>query len=661
MSQSQRKNPSPKRRRQDPKHEPNTNRNKKVFISWIIIGLFVLYFLQMSSNFTGMTLELTYKKFIDEVKQGRVKQAVLSGNNVTGVISGTPDQRFKVYVIDSPELVTLLTDHVENFDIEPPKTLLMNIFLNFAPVLLFIGFLWFFVYRQMSSGGGKILSFGKSRARLVSDEDKKVTFADVAGVDEAKEELMEIVEFLKDPKRFQKLGGKIPKGVLLIGPPGTGKTLLARAIAGQADVSFFNISGSDFVEMFVGIGASRVRDTFEQARRSVKATGKGSILFIDEIDAVGRSRGAGWGGGHDEREQTLNALLVEMDGFDSSGGVILVAATNRPDVLDSALLRPGRFDRIVVIDRPDIKGREGILKVHMKNIILDKNVDLNLIARQTSGFSGADIANLINEAALLAARRSRKSVSMLELESALERVIGGLERKSRVISGSEKRIVAVHESGHAILSVLLPHADPPHKVSIIPRGVAALGYTMNIPIEDKYLKTRTEFMDAIAVLLGGRVAEMIVFKEPTTGAQNDLEEATKLAHRMVCEYGMSDVMGTLSYGKDSGPIFLARDFVKENVCSEKTLENIDNEVKRIVDECYQNATQVLLKNKEKLEFLAETLLEREVLSGEHVKSILNGTWNEKSPEKTSQSVASSNEGGQSAKETKNNDPSEGST
>ena len=389
-------------------------------------------------------------------------------------------------------------------------------------------------------------------------------------------------------------------------------------------MSFFTIAGSDFVEMFVGIGASRVRDTFAQARKSVKVTGKGCILFIDEIDAVGRSRGAGWGGGHDEREQTLNALLVEMDGFDAFSGVILVAATNRPDVLDPALLRPGRFDRTIVIDRPDIKGREGILKVHTKNIILDKEVDLRVVARQTSGFSGADLANIVNEAALLAARRDKKAVTQIELETALERVMGGLERRSRVISEKEKRIVAVHESGHALLSVVLPHADPPHKVSIIPRGVAALGYTMNIPLEDKYLKSLNEFMDTIAVLLGGRVSEMLTFGEPTTGAQNDLERATEIAHRMVCEYGMSDLMGALSYGKEDGPVFLARDFVKENPHSQLTLGNIDIEVKRIIDECYQNASDVLVKYKTQLSKLSEALLEREVLMEKDVRDIIYG-------------------------------------
>ena len=618
------KRTSPSRKRKtDPKKDPK-DRNKRSLITWIGIGLFLLYFIQINSKLPDQTTKLTYKQFITDVEQGKIRKAVMAGNTVTVEYHGQ-DRQAKVFVIESPQLIALLTKHVDNFNIEPPKTMLMTIFLNFAPILLFIAFLWFVFYRQMSmGGGGKVLSFGKSRAKLLGDDEKTATFMDVAGIDEAKEELVEIVDFLKDPKKFQRLGGRIPKGVLLIGPPGTGKTLLARAIAGEANVSFFTIAGSDFVEMFVGIGASRVRDTFAQARKSVKVTGKGCILFIDEIDAVGRSRGAGWGGGHDEREQTLNALLVEMDGFDAFSGVILVAATNRPDVLDPALLRPGRFDRTIVIDRPDIKGREGILKVHTKNIILDKEVDLRVVARQTSGFSGADLANIVNEAALLAARRDKKSVTQIELETALERVMGGLERRSRVISEKEKRIVAVHESGHALLSVVLPHADPPHKVSIIPRGVAALGYTMNIPLEDKYLKSLNEFMDTIAVLLGGRVSEMLTFGEPTTGAQNDLERATEIAHRMVCEYGMSDLMGALSYGKEDGPVFLARDFVKENPHSQLTLGNIDIEVKRIIDECYQNASDVLVKYKTQLSKLSEALLEREVLMEKDVRDIIYG-------------------------------------
>ena len=450
----------------------------------------------------------------------------------------------------------------------------------------------------------------------------KITFQDVAGVEEAKEELKEIIEFLKEPKKFQRLGGKIPKGVLLMGPPGTGKTLLAKAVSGEADVPFFSISGSDFVEMFVGVGASRVRDLFEQAKKSAKTTGKGCIIFIDEIDAVGRQRFAGIGGGHDEREQTLNALLVEMDGFNTQEAVILVAATNRPDVLDPALLRPGRFDRQIVIDRPDLNGREEILKVHTKNIKLLDNVDLKSIARQTPGFSGADLANLANEAALLAARNSKEGVGLFELQAAIERVMAGPERKSRIISDKERNIVAYHESGHTLLALLVPGADPLHKVSIIPRGTAALGYTMQVPLEDRYLVSRKELLGKLVVLLGGRASEELCFGEITTGAHNDLDVATNIARRMICEFGMSEKMGNLTLGRRDHQVFLGRDLGEERNYSEETARLIDGEIKRIIDEAYVKAAHELTEHMEQLKALAKALLEKEVLSAEEVRNIV---------------------------------------
>ena len=455
-----------------------------------------------------------------------------------------------------------------------------------APILLMIGF-WIFIMRQMQSGGNKALSFGKSRAKLSSSSQKKVTFKDVSGVDEAKEELQEIIEFLKEPQKFQKLGGRIPKGVLLMGSPGTGKTLLARAVAGEANVPFFSISGSDFVEMFVGVGASRVRDLFEQGKKNAPC-----IVFIDEIDAVGRHRGAGLGGGHDEREQTLNQLLVEMDGFESNEGVILVAATNRPDVLDPALLRPGRFDRRIVVNRPDVKGREGILAVHTKKIPLSDDVNIHVLARGTSGFSGADLANLVNEAALNAARYNQKVVRMVDFEFAKDKVMMGSERRSMIINDEEKKVTAVHEAGHALLAVLLPHADPVHKVTIIPRGMA-LGVTMQLPIEDKHNYTREYLNDWIAILLGGRIAEELTFKSMTTGAGNDLERSTEMARKMVCEWGMSDAMGPLTFGKKEEQIFLGREIAQHQDYSEDTAINIDKEIKRIVTDNYVKAKAVI--------------------------------------------------------------------
>jgi len=470
--------------------------------------------------------------------------------------------------------------------------------------------------RQMQGGGAKALSFGKARARLISEKQNKITFQDVAGVEEAKEELREIIEFLKDPPRFQKLGGKIPKGVLLVGPPGTGKTLLAKAIAGEANVPFFSISGSDFVEMFVGVGASRVRDLFEQGKKHAPC-----IIFMDEIDAVGRHRGAGLGGGHDEREQTLNQLLVEMDGFETNEGVILIAATNRPDVLDPALLRPGRFDRHVVVARPDVKGREEILRVHTRRIPLAPKVDLTVLARGTSGFSGADLANLVNEAALLGARQDKKSVEMIDFENAKDKVLMGVERRSMIIPEAEKRTTAYHEGGHALVAYLLPGADPLHKVTIIPRG-RALGLTMQLPTDDRYSYSKEFLVNQIIILLGGRSAEEIVFQQQTTGAGNDLEKATEMARKMVCEWGMSDKMGPLTFGKAEEHVFLGREISRPKDYSEETAVLIDSEIKRIVTDCASRARQLLESNLEKLHVLARTLLERETLDGEEINRLL---------------------------------------
>ena len=592
---------------------------------WLLIGLGLWYMLQGSmTSLEKPTMDLSYGRFFEILKTNQSSNRIKSCALIENMIKGELDDGSK-FVVNAPEgdqdLIRSLRENVADFRIKPPKTLWVNLFYSLGPMILFILFLWFFVYRNASSGGGRLWSFGKSRATLASEEHMKVTFEDVAGVDEAKEELKEIIEFLKDPKRFQRLGGKIPKGVLLLGPPGCGKTLLAKAVAGEASVPFLCISGSDFVEMFVGVGASRVRDLFEQAKRSAKQSGRGTIIFIDEIDAVGRQRFAGIGGGHDEREQTLNALLVEMDGFNTQEGVILIAATNRPDVLDPALLRPGRFDRQIVIDRPDITGREAILKVHTKKVKLDKDAELKSLARQTSGFSGADLANLVNEAALLAARRNKESVTMIELESSIERVMAGPEKKSRVISKQEKRVIAYHESGHALLALVIPGAEPLHKVSILPRGMA-LGYTLRLPTEDRYIVTKEELLGRIAGMLGGRVSEEIAFNELSTGARDDLEKATETARWMVTRVGMSEKMGNLTFGHPQEHIFLGRDIIEEKNYSDQTAFLIDQEVRRIIDECYTKAKAALSKNSDKLKTLAETLLEKEVMDVSEVKTLL---------------------------------------
>jgi len=604
--------------------QQNKQPNGKNFIVWLLVILGVLMLLRISPTALDPSLrKLSYGEFYNMVKTNNVSGIITAARITEGKVEGTlrDGGRFFVYIPqEDRELSALLKNNVQILDYDP-RGMWMSLFISFGPLLLFIMFLWF-MYRGAAQGGGRVWSFGKSRAKQVMGDGKnKITFNDVAGVDEAKEELKEVIEFLKDPKKFQRLGGKMPKGVLLLGPPGCGKTMLAKAVAGQAEVPFFSISGSDFVEMFVGVGASRVRDLFEQAKKSAKATQKGSIIFIDEIDAVGRQRFAGIGGGHDEREQTLNALLVEMDGFDTQEGVVLVAATNRPDVLDPALLRPGRFDRHIIVDRPDIVGREAILKVHIKNIKIKAGADLKRIARQTPGFSGADIANLVNEAAVLAARKDKKAVEMSDLEASIERVIAGPEKKSKVISMEEKKIIAYHESGHALLALLIPDADPLHKVSILPRGMA-LGYTLTPPTEDRHIYTKKKLMAEITVALGGRASEEIIFNELSSGAQSDIKVVTEQARRMVTRYGMSEKLGHLAFGKPHEHVFLGRDLGEDRNYSEETARLIDQEVRRIVDASYAKGMTALSQHKEKLSLLAETLLEKEVLYEDEVRKLL---------------------------------------
>ena len=580
----------------------------------VVIGALVW---QFSTKFQTSHKPLSFTEFMASVDAGQVDRVIITGNEITGV--NKANENFRTYAPPQYEGLAnrLLERNVILSAREPATSPWAALLYSWAPILLMIGF-WIFFMRQMQSGGNKALSFGKSKAKLSSSAQKKVTFKDVAGVDEAKDELQEIIDFLREPQKFQKLGGRIPKGVLLMGPPGTGKTLLARAVAGEANVPFFSISGSDFVEMFVGVGASRVRDLFEQGKKNAPC-----IVFIDEIDAVGRHRGAGLGGGHDEREQTLNQLLVEMDGFESNEGVILVAATNRPDVLDPALLRPGRFDRRIVVNRPDVKGREGILGVHTKKIPMSDDVDVAVLARGSSGFSGADLANLVNEAALNAARYNQKVVRMLDFEFAKDKVLMGAERRSMIISENEKRVTAIHEAGHALLTVMLPHADPIHKVTIIPRGMA-LGLTQQLPIDEKHNYSREYLEDQIGILLGGRIAEEITIGSITTGAGNDLERATELSRRMVCEWGMSHAMGPLTFGKKEEQIFLGREIAQHQDYSEDTALRIDQEVKRFVTDNYARAQKVLLEHKQKLLELADALLARETLDAEQVRRIASG-------------------------------------
>jgi cell division protease FtsH len=558
--------------------------------------------------------EMTFSEFLDNVEAHRIQRVTISGNLIRGIMKGG-DEFKTVAPSQYNDLVKTLREHNVEIDVkDTSRAPWFSYLLSWFPLLLFVLF-WIMFMRQMQAGGNKALSFGKSRAKLFQGSQKRITFKDVAGVDEAKEELQEIIQFLKDPHKFQKLGGRIPKGVLLVGPPGTGKTLLARAVAGEAGVPFFSISGSDFVEMFVGVGASRVRDLFEQGKKHAPC-----LIFIDEIDAVGRQRGAGLGGGHDEREQTLNQLLVEMDGFDSNEGIILIAATNRPDILDSALLRPGRFDRRIVVNMPDVKGREEILKVHTRKIPLDKDVDLKVIARSTPGFSGADLANLVNEAALIAARKGQDKVTMADMEYAKDKVLMGVERKSMIISEEEKKCTAVHEAGHALVAALIPEADPIHKVTIIPRGLA-LGVTQQLPLDDRYTYSKDYLEAQLSVLLAGRVAEQLFLNKITTGAASDFEKATEIARKMVCQWGMSD-LGPLTFGERDDLIFLGRELAAHKNFSEKTAELIDEEVKKIIHRNYARAEELLRKNRRKLIRLAKALLEKEVLDSEEIARIV---------------------------------------
>jgi cell division protease FtsH len=584
---------------------------------WLVISLIMILLFNLFNKPKPSLESLNYSDFVTAVENGKITSVVIQGNDITGKLSD--GKEFKTYKPNDAKLSeTLLAKNVTVVaKPEEEKFSWFSIFISWFPLILLVG-VWIFFMRQMQSGGGKAMAFGKSRAKLLTEAQGKITFEDVAGVDEAKEELEEIIQFLKDPKKFTKLGGRIPKGVLLVGPPGTGKTLLARAIAGEAGVPFFSISGSDFVEMFVGVGASRVRDLFVQGKKNAPC-----IIFIDEIDAVGRHRGAGLGGGHDEREQTLNQLLVEMDGFESNEGVILIAATNRPDVLDPALLRPGRFDRQVVVPRPDVKGREAILKVHTKKTPLGQNVDLGVVARGTPGFSGADLANVVNEAALLAARKDKSAVEMQDFDNAKDKVLMGVERRSMVISEEEKKNTAYHEAGHTLVAKLTPGTDPVHKVSIIPRG-RALGVTMQLPIEDKHSYSKESLIDRIAVLMGGRAAEEIIFNTMTTGAGNDIERATEIARKMVCEWGMSARLGPVSFGKKDEQIFLGREMATHKNYSEATAVEIDEEIRRIVDENYTRVVQLLKANVDSLHRLSAELMEKESLSGDEVDKIIAG-------------------------------------
>ena len=580
---------------------------------WLVIGLMMLMLLNVFNKPDTGRESISYSEFWNMVESGNVTAVTKKGQDISG---RSTQGDFRTYAPDDPELMPLLRSRGVKIVEEPQEdSPWFQIFLGWVPMLLLIG-VWVFFMRQMQSGGGKALSFGKSRARLMTESQQKITFDDVAGIDEAKEELQETIDFLRDPKKFTRLGGRIPKGVLLVGAPGTGKTLLARAIAGEAGVPFFSISGSDFVEMFVGVGASRVRDLFLQGKKHAPC-----IIFMDEIDAVGRHRGAGLGGGHDEREQTLNQLLVEMDGFESNEGVILISATNRPDVLDPALLRPGRFDRQVVVPVPDIKGREQIFKVHVKKTILGNGVDLSVLARGTPGFTGADIENMVNEAALLAARRGKESVDMAELEDSKDKVMMGAERKSMIISEDEKKTTAYHEAGHTLVGRLLPKTDPIHKVTIIPRG-RALGLTQFLPIDEKHTYDKEYLLNNICKGMGGRAAEEIVLNIQTTGAGNDIEAASDMARRMVCDYGMSERLGPLSFGKTEEQIFLGREIAQHRDYSEATAQKIDEEVRNIVNTAYEKASQLIRDNIDILHSLAQALLERETLDGEEIDKIM---------------------------------------
>ena len=587
-------------------------RNVSFYLLIIIVAIWIIEY--YSTNTVSKT-DISYSNFMKQVQQDEVKRVTIVENVITGKLKSGAD--FTTVAPEDPELIHTLRSHdVEiKAELPPQPPWWMNIISSILPMLLIVG-IWFLLMQQSQGGGGRVMSFGKSRAKMYGDEKVKITFKDVAGADEAKQELEEVVEFLKQPKKFNELGARIPKGVLLFGPPGTGKTLLAKAVAGEAGVPFFSISGSDFVEMFVGVGASRVRDLFEQAKKNAPC-----IIFIDEIDAVGRQRGAGLGGGHDEREQTLNQLLVEMDGFGANEGIIMIAATNRPDILDPALLRPGRFDRQIVVDRPDIRGRQEILKVHVKGKPIGEDINLDVVARRTPGFTGADLSNLVNEAALLSARRNKKKITMSEMEEAAERVMMGPERKSRVISDNEKKLTAYHEGGHTLVGMLLDHTDPVHKVTIIPRGRAG-GYTLSLPKEDRYYATRSELLDELKLLLGGRVAEALVLIEISSGASNDLQRATSLARQMICEYGMSEKLGAVTFGHRQDQVFLGRDIGRDKDYSEEVAAQIDSEIRQFIDEAYQGTVKLLQDNIDKLHLIAEALIERETLEGYEVQQLM---------------------------------------
>ena len=591
------------------------NRFFKNVTFYLLIIIVAIWMIDYYSASTVSKTDITYSAFMKHVQQDEVKQVTIVDNVISGKLKDGKD--FSTVAPSDDSLIpTLRARDIEiKAELPPQPPWWTTILSSLLPMLLIVG-IWFMLMQQSQGGGGRVMNFGKSRARRYDEDNIKITFKDVAGADEAKQELEEVVEFLKHPKKYNDLGAKIPKGVLLYGPPGTGKTLLAKAVAGEAGVPFFSISGSDFVEMFVGVGASRVRDLFEQAKKSAPC-----IVFIDEIDAVGRQRGAGLGGGHDEREQTLNQLLVEMDGFEANENVILIAATNRPDILDPALLRPGRFDRQIVVDRPDIKGRQEILKVHVKGKPISPEVELGVIARRTPGFTGADLSNLVNEAALMAARKNKNKIDMPEMEEAAERVIMGPERRSRVISDKEKRLTAYHEGGHTLVGMLLDNTDPVHKVTIIPRGRAG-GYTLSLPKEDRYYATRSEMLDELKVLLGGRVAEALVLKEISSGASNDLQRATSLARQMICEYGMSPELGPMTFGHRQDQVFLGRDIGRDKDYSEEVAAKIDKEIRKFIDEAYQKTESLLNENMDKLHLIADALIERETLEGEEIDQLM---------------------------------------
>ncbi len=595
--------------------------NRNIFV-WLLVVLLGLFIFNVYYKPKKILDSVVYSDFIDAVKANKVSSVTIQGRNIIGTYKDSKE--FRSYAPEDQELMKVLRDYSVRITAKPDEEsgFWQSIFVSWLPMLLLIG-VWIFFMRQMQAGGGKAMAFGKSKARLFTGKENKVTFHDVAGIDEAKEELQEVIDFLVDPKKFTKLGGRIPKGVLLVGPPGTGKTLLARAIAGEANVPFFSISGSDFVEMFVGVGASRVRDLFNQGKKNAPC-----IIFIDEIDAVGRHRGAGLGGGHDEREQTLNQLLVEMDGFESNEGVIVMSATNRPDVLDPALLRPGRFDRQIVVSTPDVKGREEILKVHTRKTVVSDDVDLSIIARGTPGFSGADLENLVNEAALIAARRAKKSIENDDFEHAKDKVLMGVERRSMIIPFEERKNAAYHEAGHALVARMIPGSDPIHKVTIIPRG-RALGITQQLPIDERHTYPKEYLLNNITILLGGRAAEELVFNHMTTGAGNDIERATAIARKMVCEWGMSEHLGPLNYGKNEEHIFLGKEIGRQRDFSESTAQEIDKELHSMVQGCYERAKGLLSGNMDALHGIAGKLLEKEVLDGQEIDVIIGESTDEK--------------------------------